>query len=299
MNCPVCDRAVRDTDQECACGELLTTWTNLRRGGHALRQRGLVLAAAGDHVGATLSFLEAALTNPLDDLSLVDAARALVHLGRTEEALVWLKHAAARPGSRAAAAALLQAIEALPSRGPGAPAAAAGQDLAETTTMVATAPPPLLGLGALPRARRWLARAETDPLWEVVLRLEQEGAQDWRAPAPWLESALGTAKGHAVLQYMLGLGAWQRAEPEEAQRRFLASMEADAPVLNPAGYYLYLQAEDAPRGRAALERLRSKYAPQDVERCLRAVADRVKAWPESTRARVVRSLLADDAGRGA
>ena len=88
MQCPVCGKPVRPADRECeACGEVQTAWRNIEFYGRGLRQRGLSLAERGDHLGACLAFLEAALTNPLDSLSLVDTARALVHLSRPQDAL--------------------------------------------------------------------------------------------------------------------------------------------------------------------------------------------------------------------
>src|SRR2546428_4714333 len=96
MKCPTCGRPAKDSDRECECGEQLTPWRTIEWYGHTLRQRGLVLAARQDYLGACVSFLEATLTNPLDDSSLVDASRALARLGRREEALRLLGEAAAR-----------------------------------------------------------------------------------------------------------------------------------------------------------------------------------------------------------
>lgn len=88
MHCPLCGKPNRPADRECqSCGEVLTPWRNIEFYGRGLRQRGLALAQRGDHLAACLSFLEAALTNPLDSESLVDSARSLVHLGRPDQAL--------------------------------------------------------------------------------------------------------------------------------------------------------------------------------------------------------------------
>src|SRR5262245_39212935 len=111
MICPICGATARDTDLECpSCRESLTTWSTLRRNGESLRQRGLLCAANGDHIGALVSFLESALANPFDEKGLLDAARALVQLGKPEHAERLLIHALARPASRTAAEALRDAI---------------------------------------------------------------------------------------------------------------------------------------------------------------------------------------------
>lgn len=88
MQCPLCGKPNRPADRECqTCGEVLTPWRNIEFYGRGLRQRGLALAERGDHLAACLSFLEAALSNPLDSESLIDSARSLVHLGRPDQAL--------------------------------------------------------------------------------------------------------------------------------------------------------------------------------------------------------------------
>ena len=124
MQCPVCNKPTRKDDRECeACGEVLQPWRTIEFYGGTLRQRGLALAANGDHLGAMLSFLEAALGNPLDGLSLVDAARALVHLERPDDAERLLAGVRSPEGLKAAAA-LKQAIEALRQPAPPPPAEA-------------------------------------------------------------------------------------------------------------------------------------------------------------------------------
>lgn len=112
MQCPVCGKPTRAADRDCeACGELLTPWRTIEFYGSTLRQRGLALATQGDHLGAMISFLEGALANPLDGLSRVDAARALVHLNRLDDAERLLADMN-RPEAQAAAAALKAAIDA-------------------------------------------------------------------------------------------------------------------------------------------------------------------------------------------
>src|SRR5437773_57424 len=105
MNCPICDRSPADSELECACGEPLTPWRTIAWAGQTVRQRGLTQAQEKDYLGACLSFFQAALTNPLDRASLVDAARVLHFLGRDEDALRWLRHAATRAPTEAAAVA--------------------------------------------------------------------------------------------------------------------------------------------------------------------------------------------------
>ena len=111
MQCPLCGKPNRPADRECqSCGEVLTPWRNIEFYGRGLRQRGLALAERGDHLAACLSFLEAALTNPLDSESLVDSARSLVHLGRPDQALRLLAGVKA-PRAIPAATALREEIQ--------------------------------------------------------------------------------------------------------------------------------------------------------------------------------------------
>jgi tetratricopeptide (TPR) repeat protein len=116
MKCPTCGQPVKDAAAECTCGEPLTPWRTLAWAGETLRRRGLALAGQKDYLGAVVAFLEAALTTPQDGQSLVDAARALYHLGRADEALRLLGHAEALAPGRGAAA-VAAAIQTLTGRG--------------------------------------------------------------------------------------------------------------------------------------------------------------------------------------
>lgn len=105
----MCEQPVAFPQTECACGELLTPWWKLIERGRVLRQKGLHRAAQGEYLEALVAFLEDTLTNPLDRSSLVDAARALVHLNKPQEALRLLQLSSPQPESKAAT--LAQAIK--------------------------------------------------------------------------------------------------------------------------------------------------------------------------------------------
>jgi Flp pilus assembly protein TadD len=109
--CPICSAPVKEQAMECACGELLTSWSTLRTQAEALRQRGLALAAKGDLVGALVSFMEAALTGPQDTASLLDAAKCLALLSRYEDADRMLTHVASKPALKPAAEAVAALIK--------------------------------------------------------------------------------------------------------------------------------------------------------------------------------------------
>src|SRR5688500_14652499 len=92
QSCPLCLAAVEATLVDCrACGEPLAAWRTQLVAAQQIRQRGLRQAASGDYLGATLSFLESALANPLTSEAWLDAARGLAHLGRLELAGRWLE----------------------------------------------------------------------------------------------------------------------------------------------------------------------------------------------------------------
>ena len=88
--CPLCQAEVKPADRVCPCGEILAPWRNLTFYADTLRQRGLVLARQEDYLGACLAFLVAAVSNPLDRSCLADVVRALVRMGRWEEAREFL-----------------------------------------------------------------------------------------------------------------------------------------------------------------------------------------------------------------
>jgi hypothetical protein len=310
MKCPICEAPAKDTDQECGCGEVLTTWANIRRGGHALRQRGLVLAGEGDYVGAALSFLEAALTNPFDDKSVLDAARALVPLGRSEDALRLLGHAAARPASRATATAVAQAIRALDQRARAVPAeegngqevppgdtdgaaAPAPEPVAPAADPAPPGPRPFLALGPVERRKGWRRRA-ADPLWAKVLGMETNGERDWGGGAAWLEEALEGSEGQGALHYLLGLGAWRRNDAAAARRHFANCVRDNPPVLNAAAYYLCLSLDSDARARKALEDLLRFHSRKEMDVCLAALAGRLADGDDPNLHKQLRALMAKE-----
>jgi tetratricopeptide (TPR) repeat protein len=291
MNCPTCGQPVRDADTECVCGEVLTQWRRMAGNGAALRQHGLALAGAGDFLGAALAFLEAALTTPLDGTGLVDAAKALYHLGRPDDALRWLGHAESLhpAGGAAAVAAAIRTLQAQAQAPPEAPAAP------NTETGVEAAPPeagprPLLALGPLPCRQGWGSRSKADaPVWEKVLAREQQPG-DWRLGCPVVEETL-KASGSGVLHYVLGLGHWQQGSRDAAGACFAACLKTRPPFLNPAAYYLCLHLDDPQRARAARERLGRVHGPRELETCLGRLEEWLAAHGEAERLGVLRREL--------
>jgi hypothetical protein len=110
-----------------------------------------------------------------------------------------------------------------------------------------------------------------DPVWTAVLTLEQQGQQDWRPQAAWLEAVVSQAAGPAVVAYQLGLGAWQRRDDAAARRWFGTCLEGNPPVLNPAVYYLCLHRTDEHEARTAEERLRDHYSAAEWDQCRKAL----------------------------
>jgi tetratricopeptide (TPR) repeat protein len=302
--CPICSAPVKDQAMECPCGELLTSWSTLRTHGEALRQRGLVLAAKGDHVGALVSFLEAALTAPQDAVSLLDAARSLTLLERYEDAMRLLAHATSKPATRPAAEAIAVAIKARARAAAlaakqqeetAAPVAEEALPAAEEVVVVKEDPParPTLGLAFLERREAGLFGSKprvADPAWKTALHLERSGA-DWRAEAPWLGAVLHGVKGHEVFHYLLGLGCWQRGDAGGALKHFARCLEDNPPVLNPAAYYVCLHLQEDAAG--AVERLRGEYSFTDaeVENCLSALAERIRDGEDPGQYQAVRALM--------
>jgi hypothetical protein len=322
MQCPVCSRAANPRELECECGEVLAPWRLIATHGQALRHRGLVLAAREDYLGACLAFLEAALGNPLDESSLLDAARSLFRLGRVKQARRLL--AAASGGSAGQARRLAAAIDAaLAEQSAGrddaaAELAAAGEE--ETAARPATAranadgtrystrsspdespsaqPPrgtrrPLLALGPVTRSPglfRFLARNGHDPMWEAVLSVEAEWDGDWSALDPWLEAVSRRPEQPGVLSYMRGLTCWGREARDEARGHFAACLAGPVDYLNPAAYFLSLHLDDAREAADVFDRLCEQYSPREMEQLLPLLRERFLAWKDAGAARAVERL---------
>ncbi len=110
MNCPICNQVVEIHAVDCReCGEPLTIWRTLQASSAQIRQRGLHQAAQQNYLGATISFLEAAFSNPLECDAWLDAARALVQLGQVDDA-VRLLESVRRRAPQSHAPALIAAI---------------------------------------------------------------------------------------------------------------------------------------------------------------------------------------------
>jgi tetratricopeptide (TPR) repeat protein len=287
MKCPLCGESVKDAAAECACGEPLTPWRTLAWAGEALRRRGLALAGEKDYLGAMVAFLEAALTTPQDGQSLVDAARALYHLDRPDEALRLLHHAEALAPGRGAAVA--RAIQELKKKRP--------EDRAATAAAALPPPRPLLALGPLERSRGWFGsgKGTSSPLWLKVLALEQQG-RDWRGAASALAEALQDTEGAEALQYALGLGHWQAGDREAARGCFVHCLKGNLPFLNPAAYYLCLHLEEPQRALVALRALEKAFSGKDLEQCLLALRRRLQELGDGDKAAALEWVLGGDKG---
>jgi tetratricopeptide (TPR) repeat protein len=288
QSCPLCLTAVEPALVDCsACGEPLAAWRTQLVAAQQIRQRGLRQAAAGDYLGATLSFLESALANPLTSEAWLDASRGLAHLGRFETAGRWLELLRKRvpqSGAEVLLAGLQECQQRFPSVAEGNPDAAG--NIAEVATPPAAAPTLLLrqepavaadqssasaapsdtpvasprlllGLPPLLRKRSWLQKrvvSENDPLWTAILSAEGEAPQEFLGETGWWARLMQRQPSHSAILYWLGLSAWQRWETASAIGWFLQSLERGAPVLNPIGYVLLGSADDA----AALQQCRDQ-----------------------------------------
>jgi hypothetical protein len=290
IKCPVCDQPVKDSDLECACGESLAPWRTLALHGQALRHRGLALAQEGDAVGACLFFVEAALTNPHDGASLIDAARALAHAGRAADALRWLAIAESRPATRAAAGAVARAVRELAGQASAAGAAAAREGARDAATTDQPAAPAnglrrLLALGPVERSPGLLDRLwgghGLDSVWATVLSMEEKWPGDWRALVPWLEGAIRESQGHPVFCYMAGLGHWQHGDRKSAKAILERCLKGQPPVANPAAYYLCLHLGEPAAARKAVAFLREAYDPASLDHCLGLLEGRLRGWNET------------------
>jgi len=261
--CPACGAAVKSTAAECACGESLAAWRTVAWSGATLRDRGLTLATTGDFLGAAVALLEGALTNPLDDASLVDAARAMIRLGRFEDAVRWLETAKSAPGAALLAVAR-QKLE----------AQAAGE-------APRSAELPLLALPLIPRRIGLLGKRPDKAIlasWERAIQMEAERDRDWRARGSALEE-LVRSDPRAEYQYALGLGECQAGNRLAAAAAFRRSLADDPPVLNPAIYLGYVHVGD-PEGLAEVwEELQKLYSTKELEHCRAALREHLARRP--------------------
>ncbi|NOX54846.1 MAG: hypothetical protein GXP27_10495 [Planctomycetes bacterium] len=315
MKCPICNTSIRESDFECvSCGELLTSWHSIIGPAHHIRQRGLVQASRRDYVGACVSFLEASLANPLDTVSLVDAAKALVYLGRVDDALRLLEIAENRiPGSGATEVAeavrtLLQETErckpvgdaeAVPrgereSHEPSATGDAISmetavptlqaEEMVKTTEVSAGPTRTMLGLSLMKRSAHWWSRLvggeRSDGLWATVLELEQTWRGDWGSLRPWLEAAAHASKNDPLFHYMLGLQWWQQGNAESATESFRRCLRHQPPVLNAGAYYLCLALDDMNHAQRIRHELIATYhySGSEMQQLIEALDARLEAW---------------------
>jgi hypothetical protein len=161
---------VVETDRACECGELLQPWRTIAYYGETLRQRGLALARRQDYLGACLSFVQASLSNPLDERSRADVIRSLVRLGRFQDAKELTQLFSGKISADEAAAlddAMAQLATAEAAR------AKPDADRQETSSEPSAADVKpsareFLGLPALARQRGFLARLLTPPVGDAL-----------------------------------------------------------------------------------------------------------------------------------
>lgn len=306
MHCPICDSVVKDTDRQCACGELLTPWRTISFYGAALRQRGLALAERSDYLGACLSFLEAALTNPMDVESRLDTARALLHMERPDAALRILSGASSDAATALAREAQmrLEQTQVIPSRSGARESAHATlppdiESQFEPHTPTASQSPPakaLLALGALRAKRSWRRsrrRDQDDALWTMALECEAQWQGNWSALRSWLQFAVGRS---SAVHYMLGLGYWQEADLIAAKEAFTACIEDRPLMLNASAYYLCLHLNDAQQARDAWTVLTRSHPRKELDHLLPALSARLAAWGNLDQVDVLRSVASLDNG---
>lgn len=254
MQCPLCETVVADSDVACpGCDEMLSDWRVLQGNSEILRERGLHLAARGDLVGACLSFMQAALSDPADTASLVDAGRSLLLLERIEDAIRILE-AAHQRSRQSGAGELLSSLK----KRLAAEAEAAGEG--EKTTEGPTAPDesrgtakvrsrgpagqatrrgaPLLGLHPMTRKKGLLSRG-LDPLWLSILHTERHWDDQWGSCHGWLTAACDVETPHPALLYLRGLDAWQNGQAREALTQFAQCLAQEQTVLNPVAWTMY------------------------------------------------------------
>jgi hypothetical protein len=252
MNCPLCANAVADAALECpSCQEELTPWRTIEAAAAQMRRRGLTLAAKEDYWGACLALLEAALANPRDESSLVDAARALWRLGRRHDAARWLDHARRRNPSGEAAG-MLQAIAGLANQQePRSPQAG---------NVLAAAPDrpvrPLLGLPLLERKKKLLGRWHREDLgvWRAITAAEIQWKDKSLEHCALLEAIASDEACPSSFCYLTGLKRFSQSDLGQALVWFHKSVMQHAPVLNPAAYVLLIGLErDGPQAARVLQ----------------------------------------------
>jgi len=291
--CPICGENVRDTDRTCQCGELLQPWRTIAFAGGALRQRGLVLAERGNFLGACLSFLEATLANPLDDNSILDAAKSLARLKRRDEAFELLRAAGGRSQERAKS--LAAAIASQVNRGV----------LSEVTSSRPLPPPPrprraVLRLPPIARKKPLLSSFRRDgtaeALWSTVIHAEVQWNGDWRNLGSWLDALGGDSIARGVFYYAKGLGQFQHAE-DAATESFDLCVQANPPVMNAAAYWLYPKLGDPSAIPEAVTWLLEQYDRKDIDRVARVMADQLRDRLNERQQHDLRALSASCRGK--
>jgi hypothetical protein len=255
--CPICHSATDGNVVECReCGESFATWNTLETASEVVRQMGLRQAAAHDDVGATLSFFEAALANPLKHHAWLDAARGLVRLGRVEGALRLLEFTRRRAPDSGADA-LIDAIrqllnadacEAAPAENNAAASPIAAANSGVPPQSMGRPPRRMLGLPPLPRKQPMLTRlagGKSDQLWDAVLATEVQLQETLLNGTDWWERLAAHQPPHSAILYVLGLSNWQRHDCAGALPPFIQAVQYGAPVLNPIGYIICCMGNDA------------------------------------------------------
>jgi hypothetical protein len=280
--CPLCQRRIAETDRACECGELLQPWRTITFYGETLRQRGLALAHRKQYLGACLSFVQACLTNPLDDQSRTDVIRSLIHLGEFRDARELIRLFSREiPADEAAALedaiVELESVKAQPEEVPRKQVAAPPAPKQKPRARRCLALPPI------PRCRpllsRWLPPLSVDALWRTVIQLEmahETGEGPWTA----LRQA---AADDTVRDYLTGLEHFSRREDERARRSFADCLRNKPCVLNPAAYYLYLSLNTPQTAGEAVKQLQARCRSQDLKVVIRLMEQHLGARLDGAR----------------
>ena len=267
------------------CGESLTEWRMLNSNGVRLRQRGLSLARSEDFVGACVAFLEAGLTNPLDDQSLVDVGRCLLHLNRLEDGMRILKHADSR-SSKSGAKAVLAALKTLLKENKGEenskPDEEAGTETAELDSPGEEASgesseksPVFLRLDALIPDGGW-KKKKPDSFWLTVLQTERNGTKHLSSMQDWLQTVSRDSEAHSGISYLLGLHHWNVGDRQAAYAEFERCLRKHPPVLNPVAWLILLGATGEGVSQQLLRSAADIYNRKSVLRVIDEVAQRLQ-----------------------